>query len=138
MTNISDLKPGNLLEIYTDGQSTEFANGNKQMQDVFSLLNIRTSRGFQKVITVVDGKINGASIGIFEAILLNDEWLTKINAIRSGQSNLQIGKLHFKRTQVALLYCDDNFEPVANEKIINYVHQLQNFYKEKTGEDLAI
>jgi hypothetical protein len=138
MKCIADIKPGNLLEMYTDGQTTEFANGNSQMNDVLSLLHIRVSQGVHKVVTLADGKINGASIDQFEPILLSDEWLTKLKARPFGISNLQIGKLYFNRTQIGLIYTDDNFEPVPGEKITCYVHQLQNLYEEKTGEELTI
>jgi|GEM_PF-5218656 len=137
MQNTNDIKPGNLLELYTDGQSTEFVNDNEEMKNDLSILGVRVSRGVQKVISVDGEKINDIPVKNFEFIHLNNEWLTRLNAIPSGQSNIEIGKLHFKRMNIGLIYCAEGFEPISGEKIIRYVHQLQNIYKEKTGEELS-
>jgi hypothetical protein len=137
MKNTSDIKPGNLLEMYTSGEATKFVNENREMKDVLSLLNVRVSQGVQKVLTVAEGEINGASSDQFEPIPLNDKWLTKLKATPFGQSNLQIGNLYFKRTEIGLIHTDNNFAPIPGEKITRYLQQLQNLHKEKTGEELT-
>ncbi len=88
-------------------------------------------------------KINGFDISNFNPIVLNENWLSKIKAIPHNDANLKIGKLEFKRALIhpdttMLIFCNKKFEPVPGEKVISTVHLLQNFYFEKTGEELQI
>lgn len=138
MTSIDDVKSGNLLELYFNGRDAEFVYNNNEVKAVLDTFAIRVSQGIYKVDSIEEGKINGIDMANYEPLLIGNEWLTRLKAIPSEQSNIQIGKLYFKRTQLGLLHCNDKFEPLSGEKLIQYVHQLQNIHKEKTGEDLSI
>jgi hypothetical protein len=72
-----------------------------------------------------------------EPIPLTQEWFHTFLAISPfSDAKTRIGKLFFKDTQIGLIICDENWEPVAGERLIRYVHQLQNFYFQHTGENL--
>ena len=138
MTSINDIKSGNFLELWSKGRDTEFVNGNNEIKAAMDMLGVRISRGTSEVNSIEEGKINGIDMANYEPLALDNEWLTKLDAISHGQHNIQIGKLRFKRAQLDLLYCNEKFEPLSGEKPIQYVHQLQNLYKEKTGEELSL
>jgi hypothetical protein len=131
MLTSKDIKPGNFLDLYTNSQDTEFVNKNEEMKDVLKDLNVRVYQGTLKVVSIEENKINGLPLENFEPIFINSEWLSKLNASAFGQNNVQIGELYFKRSDIGLIYCNANFEPIAEQKIIRYVHQLQNLYEEK-------
>lgn len=138
MNNSEGIKKGNLLDLYINGQDTKFVNDNLELTSALKAANIRVYIEVQKVVSVDNDKINGIAIENFEPIFLDNNWLTKLNVIPHQDGNIQIGKLNFKRKEIALEFCSENFEPIAGEKIICYVHQLQNFYTTKTEEELQI
>jgi hypothetical protein len=140
MESIEGIQPGNLFEYYTMGSDTEFVNGNEELKNSFEANGIRTYIGVLKADSIEPEKINGMPIENFEPIFLNDEWLKRLKAKSFGQNNFQIGKLHFKIPSDfrVLILCDENFTPIPNERLVSFVHHLQNLHKDKTGEELRL
>jgi len=75
--------------------------------------------------------------GWLDPIPLTEEWFHRFSVTSPfSDERTVIGELLFKNSQIGLIVCDENWEPVTGEHLIRYVHQLQNFYLDRTGDIL--
>lgn len=123
--NTSELRIGNYIEVLQDNLATPSTGARTVQYGIINSIDEEALKEFESEY--------------YNPILINNYWLDRINAIFPfNDERIKIGNLHFKRTEIALVQCDENYNPITGKRLVSYVHQLQNLFFDANQRELDI